>query len=63
MIFLRINQESLIKIYTIIKNRMAFTRFNDDPCRVSKQLQQSTDQGRWILNVPGNGAGTVRRVH
>ena len=56
MIFLRINQESLIKIYTIIKNRMAFTRFNDDPCRVSKQLQQSTDQGRWILNVPGNGA-------
>lgn len=35
---------------------MAFTRFHDDPGRVSKQLQQSTDQGRWILNVPGNGA-------
>ena len=34
---------------------MAFTRFHDDPCRVAKQLQQSTDQGRWILNVPGNG--------
>ena len=34
---------------------MAFTRFRDDPCRVEKQLQQSTDVGRWILNVPGNG--------
>jgi len=35
---------------------MAFTRFHDDPCRIQKQLQQSTDPGRWILNVPGNGA-------
>jgi hypothetical protein len=35
---------------------MASTRFNDDPCRISKQLQQSTDPGRWILNVPGNGS-------
>ena len=34
---------------------MAFTRFHDDPCRIRKQLQQSTDPGRWILNVPGNG--------
>ena len=34
---------------------MSFTRFHDDPCRVAKQLQQSTDPGRWILNVPGNG--------
>ena len=34
---------------------MAFTGFHDDPSRVAKQLQQSTDQGRWILNVPGNG--------
>ena len=34
---------------------MAFTRFHDDPCRVQKQLQQSTDPGRWVLNVPGNG--------
>lgn len=34
---------------------MSFTRFHDDPCRVAKQLQQSTDVGRWILNVPGNG--------
>jgi hypothetical protein len=34
---------------------MAFTRFHDDPCRIEKQLQQSTDPGRWILNVPGNG--------
>ena len=35
---------------------MAFTRFHDDPARVAKQLQQQTDQVRWILNVPGNGA-------
>ena len=34
---------------------MAFTRFHDDPCRIQKQLQQSTGPGRWILNVPGNG--------
>ena len=34
---------------------MSFTRFNDDPCRIKKQLQQSTDQCRWIMNVPGNG--------
>jgi len=35
---------------------MAFTRFNYDECRTKKQLQQSTDPGRWILNVPGNGS-------
>jgi len=35
---------------------MAFTRFNYDACRTKKQLQQSTDPGRWILNVPGNGS-------
>jgi hypothetical protein len=34
---------------------MAFTRFHDDSARIEKQLQQSTDPGRWILNVPGNG--------
>ena len=34
---------------------MAFTRFHDDPCRITKQNQQMTDQGRWALNVPGNG--------
>ena len=34
---------------------MAFTRFHDDPCRITKQNQQMTDQGRWMLNVPGNG--------
>ena len=34
---------------------MAFTRFHDDKCRVEKQLQEMTDQGRYILNVPGNG--------
>ena len=34
---------------------MAFTRFHDDPCRIAKQIQQATDPGRWILNVPGNG--------
>jgi|UniRef100_A0A6C0HD68 hypothetical protein len=34
---------------------MAETRFNSDPCRISKKLQQMTDQGRYILNMPGNG--------
>jgi hypothetical protein len=35
---------------------MAFTRFHDDPCRIKKRLQESTDQGRYILDVPGNGS-------
>lgn len=35
---------------------MAFTRYHDDECRIEKQLQESTDQGRYILNVPGNGS-------
>lgn len=34
---------------------MASTRFNSDPCRIVKKLQQMTDPGRWVLNVPGNG--------
>jgi hypothetical protein len=34
---------------------MSFTRFHDDPCRINKQLQESTDIGRYMLNVPGNG--------
>jgi hypothetical protein len=35
---------------------MANTRFNYDECRTKKHLQQSTDPGRWILDVPGNGS-------
>ena len=34
---------------------MASTRFHDDPCRIQKQLQESTGLGRYMLNVPGNG--------
>ena len=34
---------------------MAFTRFHDDPCRIEKQLQESTGSGKYMLNVPGNG--------
>ncbi len=34
---------------------MAFTRFHDDPARIAKQLQQQTDQGRWMLDAPGPG--------
>jgi len=34
---------------------MSFTRFYDDPCRIEKQLQESTGPGRYMLNVPGNG--------
>jgi hypothetical protein len=34
---------------------MAFTRLHDDPTRVMKHLQESTDQGLYYLNQPGNG--------
>ena len=34
---------------------MSFTRFHDDPCRIEKQLQESTGTGKYMLNVPGNG--------
>jgi hypothetical protein len=34
---------------------MAFTRFHDDPQRIKKYLQESTDQGRYMLDVPGTG--------
>ena len=34
---------------------MAFTRFKYDDCRTKKELQQATDPGKWVLNVPGNG--------
>ena len=34
---------------------MSFTRFHDDPCRIKKELQESTGPGKYMLNVPGNG--------
>jgi len=34
---------------------MSFTRYHYDLVRSRKQLQELTDQGRWILNTPGNG--------
>ena len=34
---------------------MAFTRFHDDPCRVQKYLEESSNVGKYILNTPGNG--------
>ena len=34
---------------------MAFTRYYDDPDRVMKKLQESTSQGMYCLNQPGNG--------
>lgn len=34
---------------------MSFTRFHDDPHRIKKYLQESTDQGRYMLDVPGTG--------
>ena len=34
---------------------MSFTRFHDDPCRIKKKLQESTDQGKYMLNKPGYG--------
>ena len=35
---------------------MANTRIFYDECRTIKELQQATDPGRYILNVPGNGS-------
>ena len=34
---------------------MAFTRFRDDPIRITKELQQSTFSGRYALDAPGPG--------
>ena len=34
---------------------MSFTRFHDDPCRVQKYLEETTNIGNYNLNVPGNG--------
>ena len=34
---------------------MSFTRFHDDPCRVAKQVEESSNIGKYRLNVPGNG--------
>lgn len=34
---------------------MSYTRFNYDVCRTNKLLQESTDEGRWVLNKPGWG--------
>jgi hypothetical protein len=34
---------------------MSFTRLYDEPCRIKKNIQQSTGPGRHILNVPGTG--------
>jgi len=34
---------------------MSFTRFHDDPCRIKKQLEESTGPGRYMVDVPGNG--------
>jgi hypothetical protein len=35
---------------------MAFTRFHDDIYRMEKEMQEVTGLGRYMLNVPGNGA-------
>lgn len=34
---------------------MAFTRFHDDPARIQKKLNESTQIGMYHLNTPGNG--------
>jgi len=34
---------------------MSFTRIKYDKAREEKYQQQSSDPGRWVLNVPGNG--------
>ena len=35
---------------------MAFTSIKNEPCRIRKQMQEMTDQGRYMNNVPGPGA-------
>jgi hypothetical protein len=35
---------------------MAFTRFNYDPCRTNKLLQEATGTSRYIFNKPGPGS-------
>lgn len=34
---------------------MAFTRFHDDPCRIQKYLEETTNIGNYGISVPGNG--------
>ena len=34
---------------------MSFTRYHDEICRIEKQLQESTDPGKYIFTTPGNG--------
>tara|TARA_B100000945_G_C20315790_1_gene565093 strand:- start:164 stop:679 length:516 start_codon:yes stop_codon:yes gene_type:complete len=34
---------------------MAFTRFHDDPCRIQKYLEETTNVGNYGINVPGSG--------
>jgi len=34
---------------------MAFTRFYDDPCRIQKYLEETTNIGNYGISVPGNG--------
>jgi hypothetical protein len=34
---------------------MAFTRFHDDPYRIQMQVQNSSFEGRYMLDVPGVG--------
>ena len=35
---------------------MSFTRFHDDPARIAKYAQQTSDPCRYIMNAPGNGS-------
>ena len=55
MIFAYAFHKVMKKPFIIVYIIMAFTRFHDDPARIQKQLQQQTDQGRWAIDVPGNG--------
>jgi len=34
---------------------MSFTRFHDDPARISKSVEESSYSGRYYLNTPGQG--------
>ena len=42
---------------------MASTRFSNDKCRISKNLQESTGPGKYMLNVPGPNTNYLDDPH
>jgi len=47
--------DNITLVYIELIHIMSFTRFHDDPLRISKQLQEITGTGRYMLDTPGPG--------